>query len=390
MISLYPYQQAAVDLCLKRKYSILAYEMGLGKTYIALEIIRSLNLKAVVICPAMLKKNWLDEIEKFDKSLLDLVTVSSFSSFKKISSDIFNVVIIDEAHYIKNYKAKRTEVIRNYLFRNRDSLANVTLMSGTPIKNQVDDYYTLIDIIHKINPVPHFSFRNVFEFRNAFMNKIKCRFSPRGIKFEGIKNEERLLEILSFIQDTKKTNEVLDLPPMVKKQITLGYTVFDDELLESWEEKEHFMTVKNKVAMYSADYTAKFTKEIVDQGHQVVVFTDHIDSSVKLGKLMGVPFINGEVSEKKRNKIIEDFKDGTDKVLVATYKTASTGLTLTNAKYMVFNDLSYSNADMRQAAKRINRIGQDQTCFYYYINCSDIYEKIFKRLAEKQKVIDKV
>ena len=110
-LKLKDFQVEGVDFLMKHHYSILGDEMGLGKTIQALEIAKvSKSVSTVVICPSSLKFNWENEIKEKFPQLKSSITITTYSQLKH-SSNIFrasDIVIADEAHYLKNLDAQRT------------------------------------------------------------------------------------------------------------------------------------------------------------------------------------------------------------------------------------------------------------------------------------------
>jgi len=76
-------------------------------------------------------------------------------------------------------------------------------------------------------------------------------------------------------------------------------------------------------------------------------------------------------------------------VLAATIGSLSVGVTLTAARHVVFNDLSWVPGDNLQAEKRIHRIGQKNACTAHYIEASETDAYIRKTLEEKQAASDR-
>ena len=129
-----PFQKAGIDFVNTQKNVLIADEMGLGKTIQAIGYINlNKDIKTVlVICPASLKMNWKQELEKWlvrpfnvvilNGKLAD-ITITNYESVKKyfdlLRSKTWDLLILDESHYIKNYKAQRTKYITGFSKNNR-------------------------------------------------------------------------------------------------------------------------------------------------------------------------------------------------------------------------------------------------------------------------------
>ena len=126
-----------------------------------------------------------------------------------------------------------------------------------------------------------------------------------------------------------------------------------------------------------------------------MVFSDHVspvDDLVNglLRLKINSAAITGLVLHSLRDTHVKDFQAVKIKVLVCSIKAASVGLTLTAARNVVFNDLSWVPADLEQARKRIHRIGQEHPCMVHYISMGDIDRGIQERIIEKSRLIKEI
>jgi SWI/SNF-related matrix-associated actin-dependent regulator 1 of chromatin subfamily A len=145
-----PYQKAGIAYAAGRNNTLIGDEMGLGKTIQAIGTINLTNPKTVlVICPASLKLNWKSEMVKWlvSERKIDVVNgggeqisfnpdvvIINYDVLTKharaLQSRIWDMVIMDEVHKIKNPKAKRTVVAVSIKARRK------VLLTGTPITNR--------------------------------------------------------------------------------------------------------------------------------------------------------------------------------------------------------------------------------------------------------------
>ncbi len=159
------HQKEAIEKLLKNDKFILADDMGLGKT--TSTVIASLESGAnrvLIICPASLKINWEREIKNYtDKSVYicegkkfeqaDYVIVNydilkNFHDPKdKLNSIIlnskFDLVVIDEAHYVSNAQAQRTKIIMDVT----KNIKKLWLLTGTPMTSRPMNYYNILKLI---------------------------------------------------------------------------------------------------------------------------------------------------------------------------------------------------------------------------------------------------
>lgn len=167
---LFPYQETGVLFALKAGRCILADDMGLGKTLqsiVATEVMRKelkIN-KAIIVCPTSLKYQWRNEIEKFtgnknvcvvegnmlvrkeiyENNEYDYLVVSyqlAANDYEFLNNMQADVLILDEAQRIKNWKAKTSAKIK------RIKTTYALLLTGTPVENNIEELYSLMQIVN--------------------------------------------------------------------------------------------------------------------------------------------------------------------------------------------------------------------------------------------------
>ena len=165
------YQEFGTRYILTMKRVLLGDEMGLGKTIQAIAAMTHLygenrQSRFLVVCPASVMINWCREIQKFSDIPVNLLhgplledallsftelggaAVTNYESMGKIVGTIDNhltlsMLVIDEAHYIKNPEAKRTQ----YIHALDDESERILLMTGTPLENKVGEMCELIGFV---------------------------------------------------------------------------------------------------------------------------------------------------------------------------------------------------------------------------------------------------
>lgn len=417
-IELYPHQNKGVDFMYRHHYVICADDMGLGKTLEAIALQCKTKLKTLYVVPAFLRLNWETEINKFTnlkvkvcwnrrdlESTLDGydAVVIGYSQLKH-SINLFSwaeMVVADECHYLCNLTAQRTTMFHEYIEGRKPE--RLVLLSGTPIKNRVGEYYSLLALC-SYNPRGTSgkdlakTFDNYYKFVGTFCNMKTLRINGRRItKYEGVKNISRLKELLKGKFFRRTTDSVLDLPPLLEQDVFIDKEIKDPEYEEMWEEfKEngisgHFSTVKKRVAIAKALFTANYAANIVSSTGSCIIFTDHPDAAWAISaKLPNSKVIDGSVDPSTRAKLVDQFQRGLVDVLVCTIGAASTGFTLTRASDLVFNDINWVGANNEQAKKRIHRISQEKTCRVHYICGSKVDVKIRATVNKKEKDVKRL
>lgn len=355
------------------------------------------DLYTLVVCPAYLKLNWRRELEKVAGKDNVLFTVISYGELAKTAFK-YEMVIFDESHYLKNPQSKRTQHAHRLIFNTRPK--RVMLLSGTPIRNRVGEFYSLLKLC-SYGGKYKFPY-SYYSFLMKFTNKKVVWFGNRKVtQYEGMRNISELKELIKPIYFRKRASEVLDLPS-INRQYIEGDNggEFDTELdkvyelLNEGKVPDHNSTIKKANAMAKVPITVKYALDVMSQGEQIVIFTDHIDScdrlTVELKKKFKVGAIKGSVTPGTRDDLVTKFSNKELDALVCTVGAGSTGFNLVSCNRMLWNDMPYVPSDVAQAEKRIHRIGQTRPCFYYYTILSQVDKKIYQLLLNKIEVLKEI
>jgi len=418
------HQKEAIQKLVENKKFILADDMGLGKT--TSTIIAALEAgakKILIICPATLKINWKREIENYSDRSTYIAEGKNFSTehdFVIINYDIiknfhdpkkkddsqilradFDLVIIDEAHYIKNAQAQRTKLI-NDLVKKVDRL---WLLTGTPMTSRPIDYYNLLSLID--SPVAKNWMAYVIRYCQGYQFKV----GPRKVwNVMGASNLEELRDRTLGLTLRRLKEDVLDLPDKI---ITPVYLRSKSKLYEevmgdyyNWYEKNpeesKSLTVQftklTKVRQIIADekiaQTIELAENIIEQDKKVIIFCNFTDSLNKICEHFGKSAVklDGSMSKGERQLSVDQFQDNEKvKVFVGNIKAAGVGLTLTAAEAVIMNDLSFLPSDHSQAEDRAYRYGQKNNVLVYYPIFENTIEGIiYDILANKKQVISTI
>jgi SWI/SNF-related matrix-associated actin-dependent regulator 1 of chromatin subfamily A len=415
------HQKEAIQKLVENKKFILADDMGLGKT--TSTIIAALETgakKILIICPATLKINWKREIENYSDRSIFISEGKSFSTdhdFVIINYDIlknfhdtknkkdtiiqkakFDLVIIDEAHYIKNAQAQRTKLI-NDIVKNVDRL---WLLTGTPMTSRPIDYYNLLSLSD--SPVAKNWMAYVIRYCAGYQFKVGNR---KIWNIMGASNLDELRERTSSTILRRLKEDVLDLP---EKIITPVYLKLKSKEYEevmgeyyNWYEKNpeesksltvqftKLTKVRQIIANEKISQTIEIAENIIEQDKKVIIFCNFTESLNKIVEHFGKAAVkvDGSMSKPERQNSVDQFQENPKiKVFVGNIKAAGVGLTLTSAEAVIMNDLSFLPSDHAQAEDRAYRIGQKNNVLVYY----PIYENtiegvIYDILNNKKQVI---
>lgn len=440
--TLYPYQrEGALHLAGKGR-ALLADEMGLGKTVQA--IAGALLLKEVagirrtlVVVPASLKGEWEEQIAFFsDASSESLYGMRQFRLARYAKSEAFflianyeqvtrdwqeindilkpDLVILDEAQRIKNWKTKTA--------RNIKSLASdyAFVLTGTPLENRIDELYSLVDFVD-----PQI-FGSLFRFNRRFYS-----FDAHG-KNEGMDNLAKLHEAVAPVLLRRRKAAVEDeLPGRLTKTYKTGmtpeqerrYAAHLQEVAALYEtgkrrplspkEQERLQIELGLMRMlcdscYITDREIKDSPKLDefekvlddlfadDPARKVIVFSEWtrmLDLLIERldRKRIGFALHTGAVPQKKRREEIRRFKEDPDCRLFLASESGGVGLNLQTASVVVNLDLPWNPAKLEQRIARAWR--KNQTRDVLVVNMvagGTIEERMLQTLSFKQGLADYV
>ena len=418
------HQKEAIEKLAGSKRFILADDMGLGKT--TSTIIAALETgakKILIICPASLKINWQREIENYtDRSVYiaegkhfstehDFVIVNydilkNFYDLKDkenslITKSNFDLIIIDEAHYIQNGQAQRTKLVNSFV-KNVDKL---WLLTGTPMTSRPMNYYNLLFLIE--SPVS----QNWMAYAIRYCQGYQFKAGNRKIwNTSGASNLEELRDRTSRQVLRRLKTEVLDLPDKIISPIYLRlksklYEGLMGEYYDWYKNKKEesssltvqfskLMKVRQVIAEEKINDTIELAQNIIDQDKKVIIFTNFTDTLQKIHTHFGKQsvYLDGSCSKPQRQYAVDQFQENDKiKVFVGNLKAAGVGITLTAGEAVIMNDLSFVPSDHDQAQDRAYRYGQKNSVSVYYpIFENTIEGVIYDMLSKKKNIIDTV
>jgi SWI/SNF-related matrix-associated actin-dependent regulator 1 of chromatin subfamily A len=414
------HQIEAVQKLVENKKYILADDMGLGKTTSTIvAAIESGAKKILIICPASLKINWQREIENYttrsiyisegknfsqehDFVIINYDIIKNFHNVKKKSdSQIlganFDLVVVDEAHYIKNGQAQRTKLI-NDLVKNVDRL---WLLTGTPMTSRPMDYFNLLSLID--SPVA----KNWMAYAIRYCSGYQFNAGGRKIwNVTGASNLEELRDRTSGLTLRRLKQDVLDLPDKI---ITPVYLRLKSKQYEevmgdyyNWYEKNpdesksltvqftKLTQVRQVIAEEKVIQTIELAENIIEQGKKVIIFCNFTNSLDRIIQHFGKTAVrlDGSMSKPERQNSVDKFQeDDKVKVFVGNIKAAGVGITLTAAEAVIMNDLSFLPSDHSQAEDRAYRYGQKNNVLVYYPIFENTIEGIIYDILNKKKQV---
>jgi len=423
------HQEDGIKFLINNKKCILADDMGLGKTYQSIvAALESGSERVLIICPSSLKINWKREVENFctdvsiingaywDPSRFTIINydiLKNFHTVKERGKEYedwelrrelleFNpdLIILDEAHFIKNHKSIRGKIIKD--ISNTFKNSKVWLLTGTPIANRPMDYYNLLSIID--SPVAN----NWVHYAKTYCDGM--RFKKGGKYVWVTKGASNLVELSTKTRRTilrRKKEDVLDLPEKLITPVYLelqnvsGYENVWNEYLNKRKldgkkgnpakDLVEATLLRTFIAMETVPYTIEKTEEALELNKKVIIFCNFNAEMDEFVRYFGnkAVCVRGGMTDKQKQHSVDRFQeDDSCMVFIGQIKAAGVGLTLTKAEIVIMNSLDWVPGNHEQAEDRAYRIGQKETVNIYYMLIDETIDTIiWDILNEKKKVI---
>jgi SWI/SNF-related matrix-associated actin-dependent regulator 1 of chromatin subfamily A len=441
----YEHQKEGIKFLLGRNGCILADDMGLGKTYQA--IIAALESGAenvLIVCPSAVKINWEREINYFQNYNTSIIEGKKWNrnNFTIINYDIlknfhtmpkkpkkkgekvepivkfntqlkdskFDLCIIDEAHYLKNHKSIRGEIMVDLCVKH--GIETVWLLTGTPIANRPMDYYNLLKLI-KAPIADNWKFYAQRYCDGKRINKKLANGRTRQIWLTtGNSNLEELsIKTRNLVLRRMKT-EIGDMPdktigPIFQKLDAKGWTDYDnlweEYLIERKRKKKkgtpekdlvELILLRQFIAMQAVPHTVEMAESAIEQNQKVIIFTNFTEELMALQAKFGDKCVvhHGSMNDVAKQASVDNFqKKDKIKVFIGNIKSAGVGITLTEGTVVIFNSFDWVPGNNEQAEDRAYRIGQKNNVSVYYQLFEDtISTKMWHILHHKKEVISRI
>lgn len=404
-MNLYPHQARSLDYTYKFNRCAYYLDMGLGKTFVGSEKMNVLKKKInLVICQKSKVEDWvkhfktyylksliLDLTNKYELEMFEIECNMKCKSYDQLigvinydlvwrRSNLLKVedftLMLDESSLIGNDTAKRTKFILKM------KPTNVILLSGTPCSGKYENLWTQCKllgwdiskakfynnyIITRQIDVGGFYKDIVVGYRNV--NDLKLELKKHGAIF-------------------MKAEEVMDLPDQVDQQIYVNqnpyYKMFKKDLYVKIDDIELVGDTSLTKILYERQLCGAFSKEkmqafkdLIDSTNdRLVVFYNFNNELFQLKEIVGnsrpISIINGQTKD------LSAYEESDNSITFVQYQAGAMGLNLQKANKIIYFTLPLgkgSSGLWEQSKKRIHRIGQSKTCFYYYLLVKDSIEE---------------
>lgn len=435
------YQKKAVNFFIQTNNCIVAYEMGLGKSLIAINCIKAFKrvnkkIKVMIVCPAHLKYSWASEITKWSDLTYTIIEGTPknrdilYKEFKENNNEVlinnyeqmrikmkkgkvesinvheyiqktkFDLVIWDEVHRLKTRDSQIS--IAAYAINTKARI----MLSGTLITKNAGEVYSPLRILDRDR------FKAYWQFVEFYCHVSMNDF--RGMDIGGLKRPQAFKKLMNQYMIRKTKMEVapelpdkifIEIPvKMGDKQLKAYNTAMNDwmnpdgESIESDVEKfirlcqinQNPAILGGDDVSISRDTTLELIEDIEPQ--RIIVSCMYIGMSTLLSESIKKRFPDRNVylnnsTIKDRHLIVELFKKDKTGILVTTIGCAKEGYNIDECDIMILNDIAWNYGDNLQHQDRIHRMNSTRKKTYYFIVVKDTvheykHHKIYKEQFE--------
>ena len=465
---------------------IMADEMGLGKTLQCIALMwtllkqspepgKSTIQKCVIACPSSLVRNWANELVKWlgkdavtpfavdgkaskdelttqlrqwsvasGRAVVRPVLIVSYETLRLNVGELCNtpigLLLCDEGHRLKNGESQTFEALNGL------NVSRRVILSGTPIQNDLSEYFSLLNFA---NPS---LLGTRMEFRKQYELPILRGRDAAGTDADQQKGNERLAELLALVNKfiIRRTNDILSkyLPVKYEHVVFCNLAPFQLDLYNHFIQSPDIKSLLRgkgsqplkAIGMlkklcnhpdllnlpddlpgceqyFPDDYVPKDARgrdrdikswysgkmQVLDRmlarirqdtNDKIVLISNYTQTLDIFDKLCrsrnyGVLRLDGTMNVNKRQKLVDKFNDpeGEEFVFLLSSKAGGCGLNLIGANRLVLFDPDWNPAADQQALARVWRDGQKKDCFVYrFIATGTIEEKIFQRQSHKQSL----
>lgn len=362
-VTLRRYQAYGAKFALHQKKVLLGDEMGLGKTLEALACVSHLAANGarffLVVCPTSVIVNWENEVRRFtsfepirlhgnhkfqaynhwkEEGGIAITTYGTLTAFETWSSWSPSLLIVDEAHFVKNPQAKRSKAIRHITKKAK----HVIYLTGTPLENRIEEFERLVDNLNEHTAASAAKAQTPTNFRRSVAPVYLRRTQQQVLK---------------------------ELPERIVIDDWLVPTPGDQVRYLNAVERGHVADMRRAaiVANKTSD-SAKLRRldEIVDEaiqnGAKIIVYSFFLDALASMARVLGdraFAQIDGSVSPQQRQQIIDDFTSlQKPAALLAQIDAGGVGLNIQAASVVVIAEPQWKPSTEAQAIARSHRMGQ--------------------------------
>lgn len=431
--ALMPFQRAGVGYCYTRGHCLIGDTPGLGKTVQAIALANLHDARRVlVVCPANMRQHW----RRFARAWSTIHNVSTYpithsrngvhptANYVVVSYDLlrnpslqaalartkWDLVIMDEAHYVKTVDARRTQALfgtGRFQINGGvvDNAKRMVALTGTPLLNRPRECYTLarhlhwesIDWLSYEGFVARYNPSNSWEERAGRLPelraRLRCNWMVRRHKEDVLKDLPDKRYEMSYVEPDGAIKEAL------RKESLLGIDptkLFKNGAWQFDPEDGAISTVRREMGEAKVPRVVEHMRYLMDivEVDKVVMFAHHRSVIAALSDQLssyGVSVVVGGLSVAQREAAVAQFTRGNNKIFLGQIDTAGLGLDGLQqvASHVVFAEPAWTPGANEQAADRCHRIGQhDNVLVQFLIAPGSFDEMVLNAVLGKVRTID--
>jgi superfamily II DNA or RNA helicase len=386
------YQVFGAQYAIHQERAILGDEMGLGKTIQALAAAAHLaangQQRFLVVCPASVQMNWLNEIEKHTRlSAHNLhgagrdaaarrwlreggVAVTTFGTLARlegVKDHDTAMLIVDEAHYVKNPKAVRSQVVDDAA----DRAQRVLFLTGTPMENRVGEFRTLVGYLQ-----PQIALRVDATDVVAGANRFRRAVAPVYLR----RNQE---DVLTELPDKIEVDDWVLLTPQ------------DEAAYREAVRSRNLMAMRQAAFQTASPAKLDRIREIVEEaredGRKVIVFSFFLGVLARIAEAIGPDAagpICGAVPPRERQRLVDEFSFARGHaVLLSQIEAGGVGLNVQAASVVVLAEPQWKPSTEEQAIARAHRMGQIRTVQVHRLLAKDSVDERMREVQERKRLL---
>jgi superfamily II DNA or RNA helicase len=394
-VSLRGYQAFGARFALAQRRVILGDEMGLGKTVQALAALAHLAARGqthfLVVCPASVLINWTREVRSrsalrpvpvhgpdrrdayadwCERGGVAITTFDALHALAAPDGTPPGMLVVDEAHYVKNPDARRSQAVARWAER----CERVLFLTGTPMENRVEEFRNLV---RHLRPelLPRIQGSDAVAGSRAFRRAVAPAYLRR--------NQQDVLT---------------ELPSLLQVEEWEEFSASDAQAYGEAVESGNFMAMR-RAAYARPAKSAKLERlrelvaEAADNGLKVVVFSYFRDvlgtvQEALGGRLFGP--ISGSVPAARRQRLVDEFTaEPGHAVLLAQIEAGGVGLNLQAASVVVICEPQVKPTMEHQAVARAHRMGQVRAVQVHRLLATDsVDQRMLDILENKSRLFD--
>jgi SNF2 family DNA or RNA helicase len=390
----------------------LADEQGLGKTVEALATLEADDAyPAIVVCPASMKLGWQREAAKWlphrtvamiegrsavpprgDITILNYEIVAAHRI--ALSSPRPSALVVDESHYCKNPRAKRTQAVRRLAAAVQPDGLRLAL-TGTPVLNHAEELIAQLRVIGRLEDFGSgSSFSQQFGRalseerlhwhlrRRCFVRRVKADVLPQ------LPAKRQVVVPVALTNEAEYRLAERDVVEWLRSQ-PLDLSELESKIAATLraERLAQLGTLQRLAARGKLAAALAWIHDFLESGEPLVVFARHVEvHQAVLARFPNALHLVGSDSLEAREASIAAFQEpGGPQLIVCATRVAGQGITLTRASNVTFLELEWTPAMHDQAEDRCHRIGQRDAVTAWYLLAANTIDETMARLIQSKR-----